>query len=63
MSCCTKAYLQLGVTGVVLFSSYAIEGATVRALGHITALTVYSKNNPPGEKPTIVKVQGEIIVN
>ena len=32
--------------------------ATLRALAHVTALTVYSQNNPPGEKPSIVKVNG-----
>ncbi|CAG7833126.1 unnamed protein product [Allacma fusca] len=31
--------------------------ATLRALAHVTALTVYSQNNPPGEKPSIVEVK------
>ncbi len=32
--------------------------ATLRGIAHVTALTVYSQNNPPGEKPTIVEVKG-----
>lgn len=35
--------------------------AAIRAIGHVTALTVYSKNNPPGEQPKIVKVHGKCI--
>ncbi|CAL8069832.1 unnamed protein product [Orchesella dallaii] len=37
--------------------------AAIRAIGHVTALTVYSKNNPPGEKPTIVKVHEQRVTN
>lgn len=33
--------------------------ATVRAVSHASSLTMYSTNNPPGEKPQIVGVKGD----
>jgi hypothetical protein len=32
--------------------------ATVRAVAHASSLIVFSTNNPPGEKPSIVGVKG-----
>ncbi len=34
-----------------------VSVATLKALAHISALTVFSKNNPPGMLPTVVKVR------
>jgi hypothetical protein len=38
-----------------------ISAATVRGVTHVVALTVYSKNNPPGEKPAVIGVKGNRI--
>ena len=35
--------------------------ALVRAVAHVTALTIWSTNNAPGEKPQIVGVRGKRI--
>src|SRR5437016_51269 len=37
--------------------------ATLRGIAHVTALTVYSQNNPPGEKPTIVEVKEQRVTS
>jgi len=44
--------------GCGLFGGPWLSSATLRSLSHVTSLTVYSKNNPPGEKPVIVEVKG-----
>jgi hypothetical protein len=36
-----------------------ISAATVRGVTHTVALTVYSKNNPPGEKAVVIGVKGK----
>ena len=32
--------------------------ATVRAVSHVSALTVYSQNQAPGEKPKVAEIKG-----
>ncbi|CAG7833125.1 unnamed protein product [Allacma fusca] len=43
-------------TAISLFGLPWVSVALVRAVAHTTALTVWSTNNPPGEKPKIVGV-------
>ena len=38
-----------------------ISAATVRGVAHTVALTVYSTHDPPGEKPSVIGVKGEIV--
>jgi len=35
-----------------------VGAATVRAVAHASSLVIFSTNNPPGEKPTILGVRG-----
>jgi len=46
-------------TGMGFLGSCWISAATVRGVAHTAALTVYSTNNPPGEKPRVLGVKGK----
>lgn len=52
--------LILAVTNLLcgIFGFPWVSVATLKALAHISALTVYSKNQPPGMLPTVVKIRG-----
>ncbi|XP_021966995.1 anion exchange protein 3 isoform X2 [Folsomia candida] len=51
--------LILAVTNLLcgVFGFPWVSVATLKALAHISALTVYSKNQPPGILPTVVKIR------
>ena len=51
----------LNVPGA-LFGGPWICAATVRAIAHLSALTVMSTTHKPGESPKVVEVRGESIV-
>jgi solute carrier family 4 anion exchanger 2 len=49
--------------GLVTIGGCWVCAATVRAVAHASSLTVYSTNNPPGEKPSILGLREQRLSN